>query len=154
MNMRALDDAAKALSAVLHATYEGESPRWVLIRAGIRVVNRVKQLSSQHGSGRVYHLSNPPRIHQASAPGEPFATDLGRLKGSYNWQVGVQGTSPYVDIGTNVEYAPYLEFGTSRMAPRPTLRPAIELERDRIAEENRDLLARRLATEVHIRGGR
>lgn len=31
-----------------------------------------------------------------------------------------------VTIGTDVEYAPYLEFGTSRMSPRPYLRPAIE----------------------------
>ena len=30
-------------------------------------------------------------------------------------------------VGTNVEYAPYVEFGTSRgMAPRPYIRPAIE----------------------------
>lgn len=30
-------------------------------------------------------------------------------------------------VGTNVEYAPYVEFGTSRgMKPRPYIRPAIE----------------------------
>ena len=28
-------------------------------------------------------------------------------------------------IGTNVEYAPYVEFGTSRMKPEPYLKPAV-----------------------------
>lgn len=31
-----------------------------------------------------------------------------------------------VYVGTNVEYAPYIEFGTSRMRPRPYLKPALE----------------------------
>lgn len=31
-----------------------------------------------------------------------------------------------VTIGTNVEYAPYQEFGTSKMKASPFLRPAIE----------------------------
>ena len=30
-----------------------------------------------------------------------------------------------VYIGTNVEYGPYIEYGTSRRAPRPFLNPAI-----------------------------
>ena len=32
-----------------------------------------------------------------------------------------------VAIGTNVEYAPYVEYGTSRMMAQPYLRPAIDL---------------------------
>lgn len=46
-----------------------------------------------------------------------------------------------VTIGTDVEYAPYLEFGTSRMSPRPYLRPAIEETLPSIGES----LARALA---------
>lgn len=40
-------------------------------------------------------------------------------------------------IGTNVEYAPYVELGTSKMAAKPYLRPGIENNADtykRIAE--------------------
>jgi hypothetical protein len=155
MNQNALASASKALSAVLRATYEGEEPARVLAKAGIRVVNRVRQLSHQRGSGITRRSAVSRAMHTASAPGQPFATDSGRLSASYNWQLGgTGGADVWVDIGTNVEYGPYLEFGTSRMAPRPTLRPAIELERDRIAEENRDMLAARLSAEVHMRGGR
>lgn len=31
-----------------------------------------------------------------------------------------------VSIGSDVEYAPYVEFGTSKMAARPYLRPALD----------------------------
>lgn len=29
-------------------------------------------------------------------------------------------------VGTNLEYAPYVEMGTSKMPPRPFIRPAVE----------------------------
>lgn len=37
-------------------------------------------------------------------------------------------------IGTNVEYAPYVEFGTSRMKAQPFLRPAAENHVDEYRE--------------------
>ena len=33
-------------------------------------------------------------------------------------------------VGTNIEYAPYQEFGTGRMRPKPFLLPAAESERE------------------------
>ena len=41
---------------------------------------------------------------------------------------GLQGTVPEgeVIIGTNVEYGPFVEMGTSRSRPYPFLRPALE----------------------------
>lgn len=47
--------------------------------------------------------------------------DTGRLRNSISW--AVRDDSVY--IGTNVKYAPYVELGTSRMAERPYLRPAV-----------------------------
>lgn len=48
--------------------------------------------------------------------------DTGRLRNSISH--ATEGDAVY--IGTNVEYAPYVELGTSRMAARPFLRPAAE----------------------------
>jgi len=49
------------------------------------------------------------------------AVDTGRLRGSITH--AVSGNDVY--IGTNVEYAPYVELGTRKMAARPFLRNAI-----------------------------
>lgn len=79
------------------------------------------------GKGRVYIKSNPYRVHQASAPGDPPATDLGRLTNSYkvlsirqNKATGIVE----IEVGSHLAYAVYLEFGTRRMAARPHVRPA------------------------------
>lgn len=49
-------------------------------------------------------------------------TDTGRLKNSITNQIDMQENAVYV--GTNVEYAPYVELGTRRQDPHPYLRPA------------------------------
>ena len=51
--------------------------------------------------------------------------DTGRLRSSIQHQMGEDAQGPYVVIGTNVEYAPYVEFGTLHQRARPYLRPAL-----------------------------
>ena len=65
--------------------------------------------------------------HTPSAPGEPPHVDTGALKSSIRWWKPQQLTR---HIGDGVEYGIYLEFGTSRMAARPWLTPAVEAERE------------------------
>ena len=62
---------------------------------------------------------------------EKGAVDTGRLRNSITH--ALDGTKA-VHIGTNVEYAPYIEAGTSRMKARPFLRPAIEDFKDEYKE--------------------
>lgn len=50
--------------------------------------------------------------------------DTGRLRNSITHAVRMDGQEKAVYIGTNVEYAPYVEMGTSRARPYPYLRPA------------------------------
>lgn len=49
--------------------------------------------------------------------------DTGRLRNSITHQVNMSEKAVYV--GTNVEYAPYVELGTKTQKAQPYLRPAI-----------------------------
>jgi HK97 gp10 family phage protein len=91
-----------------------------------------------------------------SIPGAPPGVDTGRLRASIstNWsdspmdrgKVGGQaldsegvgkpekmGGKFTVVVGSNVTYAPFLEFGTRRMPARPFVRPAFDRIKNRIA---------------------
>lgn len=61
--------------------------------------------------------------HAKEALTQQGAVDTGRLRNSVTHQVISEDS---VAIGTNVEYAPYIEFGTYKMDARPYIRPAIE----------------------------
>lgn len=50
--------------------------------------------------------------------------DTGRLRNSLTHEVAENEDAVY--IGTAVEYAPYVEFGTRRAKAQPFLRPAVE----------------------------
>lgn len=49
--------------------------------------------------------------------------DTGRLRDS----ITTQQFTDYVLVGTNVEYAPYVEYGSSRSVAQPYLRPAVDI---------------------------
>lgn len=50
--------------------------------------------------------------------------DTGRLRNSINYKVASDEDAVYV--GTNVEYAPYVELGTSKQKAHPYLKPAVD----------------------------
>lgn len=53
--------------------------------------------------------------------------DTGRLRSSIQASKGSDGDGVYADIGTNVYYAAFVEFGTIHMAAQPYLRPALAM---------------------------
>lgn len=55
--------------------------------------------------------------------------DTGRLRSSISREIGRDARGVYARIGTIVDYAPHVEFGTSRMRPQPYLRPALDAAR-------------------------
>jgi HK97 gp10 family phage protein len=57
---------------------------------------------------------------------ERCPVDTGRLRNSIAIEPADEGLSG--TVGTNVEYAPYVEFGTRYMPAQPFLLPAIEEE--------------------------
>jgi len=44
-------------------------------------------------------------------------------------------TSASILVGTNLEYAKHQEYGTSKMAARPFLRPALDEEKENVKDE-------------------
>lgn len=80
----------------------------------------VKMALSHPGTGRLYGS------HRASAPGQPPAVLTGRLRASITHQVIRTGMFLQAIISTDVEYAPSLEYGDSKKAPRPFMRVTIE----------------------------
>jgi len=95
----------------------------------------VKAGMAEGKSGRMYGA------HRASAPGEMPAIDTGVLAASIETER--ESATSYV-VSTNQDYAPFLEFGTSRMAPRPFLGPAASEAEPEFVSELSDL-ERRLA---------
>ena len=75
-------------------------------------------------SGREYKRGK--RTHQASAPGEAPASDLGNLVNSV--VIIHDGLADWSDHVT-AEYALALEIGTPKILPRPAMRPAVEGQR-------------------------
>ena len=90
-----------------------------------------KEILRRPKSGRVYRVRGPSgrrRRHVASAPGETHANLTGAARRSLGWVVtgsrsmewgyGVDKSAP--------EYVKHLEFGTKRMAARPSLQNAMD----------------------------
>jgi len=70
--------------------------------------------------------NNLSATHTASAPGDAPNTDTGGLVSSIRANVGrMEGV-----VFSDVQYAPYLEFGTQNMAERPFLWPAARQHED------------------------
>lgn len=68
--------------------------------------------------------------------------DTGRLRSSIGTELMI--TYPGAVVGTNVHYAPYVEFGTTRQRAQPYLTPAAEAGRRELVRRVSEAL-RRLA---------
>ena len=68
------------------------------------------------------------KVERAAKRNAPV--DTGRLRSSITRSNVVRnGDSLEVAIGTDVEYGPYVELGTSRQRAQPYLRPALDAAR-------------------------
>lgn len=104
-----------------------------LSKLGVRMESEIKKILSEPGSGVVYQKYKPRRRHQASAPGEPPAVDLGKYRASWGWVVEKVGNGWQLLFGTSSELGEWLEFGTTRMEARPHLRVLAERVRGGLA---------------------
>lgn len=76
----------------------------MLSRVGVKFESRAKYYASGNDGG--------PNVRS------------GRFRSSLTWVLGEDGGGAYVDLGSNVEYAVFLELGTRFMDARPSIVPA------------------------------
>lgn len=78
---------------------------------------------------KTYYTNNKTKAHHPSMPGNPPAVDTGNLRNSIRYEVHDEGKEVYGIVGStqkDPDYAVYTEYGTTKMAPRPWLRPAMK----------------------------
>lgn len=97
---------------------------------GNKVVSDIKYSMdhTERDTNKSYYTSNKTKAHHPSLPGNPPAVDTSRLKGSIEYEVHNNKKEVYGIVGTtqkDPDYGLYLEYGTSKMAPRPWLKPAM-----------------------------
>lgn len=91
-----------------------------------RIEARVKASLSGPRSGRLYKRGATGSIvHQASAPGEPPATDTDNLADSIGARMIGQTEG---EVTVSAAYAAVLELGGAHLAPRPYFAPAVNAE--------------------------
>lgn len=117
----------KEVNAALQAYGKdlGNSLALIVDATALEAVTDVrKAIQGPPKTGREYARGvNNDKVHRASAPGEAPATDSGGLVISiYNESRGKYSRA----IGSRLDYAYYLEFGTFKMAKRPSWIPAVE----------------------------
>ena len=61
------------------------------------------------------------KINVSKSPPEHPQVQTGRLRSSITHQVTSEGNEIVIEIGTNVDYGKYLDFGTAKMPPYPWL---------------------------------
>lgn len=127
--MRDVKVEIKGLKEVQDAirSFDGDISRQlnlIVNAAALESVNDIKKaIQGPPKTGRKYQRGTV--VHQASAPGQAPATDTGFLVSSiYNEDRGYLTKA----IGSRLDYAFYLEFGTRKIAARPSWVPAVERE--------------------------
>jgi len=115
---------AKAHAAHLKAMTGPEMIRAVgsALFAGGQAIQVAAQISITNGA-----VSG--KNHVASEPGQPPNNDTGTLANNIET---VQVAPLRVEVSSNAPYAAALEFGTSRMAERPYMRPAAARKRKEV----------------------
>lgn len=109
-----------------------------LEKASIHMLNEVDEKITGPRTGAEYRVPSTARKYTASAPGEPPAVRTGDLRRHMSYQLKREGSEIFSAIGNKLEYANYLEHGTTDamgqdlMAPRPFLSPTFEEQRETI----------------------
>ena len=85
------------------------------------------------GIARGVKSGNPrPQGGNASAPGQYPATDTGFLISQITTNVKIEKDRVIGQIISSAPYSKFLEFGTSKMLPRPFMHPSLRINEGKI----------------------
>ena len=115
----------KVLSQLDKLEKDMEIPFQQIVKGGGQLIRAeaIKSIQTGAKSGVVYQMYNPRREHRASAPGQAPASDTGNLVSKI---IVKQKGQDVTSVESNANYSAYLEYGTSKMQPRPFMLPAFE----------------------------
>ena len=94
-----------------------------VVQAGNHLRNKWLDKLTGSRTVRTIRVIGTQVTYRSSAPGEAPASRTGRLRQSVAFVVNNKGDKVEYVLGSPLEYALWLEFGTSKMAPRPSLVP-------------------------------
>ena len=120
----------KSRSAEVIKDYTSDAKQLVGRAANLVRNTAVESILQGAKSGVTYSKYNPRRTHTASAAGEPPASDTGYLANNILVNIDADGFGASVE--SRADYSSFLEFGTSKMAARPFMQPALEENRAKI----------------------
>lgn len=108
-------------------------------------IEGLAELQSKIGDGKIIQdtakdtltkaavfITNQAKINATGRPGPNVQT--GRLRKSIAWQIDGAALPAWAKVRTNVEYAIFLEFGTSRMKAYPFFGPVLEQHQSEISD--------------------
>ena len=115
----------KVLSQLNKLEKDMEIPFQEIVKGGGQFIRgeAIKSIQAGAKSGIVYEKYNPRRSHRASAPGQAPASDTGNLVSKI---IVKQKSKNITNVESNADYSAFLEYGTSKMEPRPFMLPAFE----------------------------
>ena len=115
----------KVLSQLDKLEKDMEIPFQQIVKGGGQLIRTeaIKSIQTGAKSGVIYQMYNPRREHRASAPGQAPASDTGNLVSKI---IVRQKSQDVTSVESNANYSAFLEYGTSKMQPRPFMLPAFE----------------------------
>lgn len=140
--MREISKASKAaenaaVDAMVETAYAIQGDAVKLIHGGTKT-GRIYETGKSGRNHRGQFLkkgANGKRQHRASAPGEAPASDTGKLASSI--RVTVDRSAGTAKVIARTPYAAHLEFGTTKMAPRPFMSVAFLMNKGLISKTTR-----------------
>lgn len=111
-----------------------------LLKSAIEVNNEVRRTLTGQRHGKLYRVPHTRRFYRASSPSEPPAVRLGHLRNSYQYKTKGNGFGASAYVGSPLDYAHYLEYGTAHMRPRRHLSVAFKKSKPKVMTYFKDLL--------------